>query len=286
MAAERSRTVAGSALRVRQIDAFSIILAMVVAAEFWSRAILKWKHLDGFLISAVAAVTIFAGLACLTRWRRLGFAGLSVTLAAVVAWFFPATGNHEYLELIFCLLCLGLDPRRPGEGELLVRSVRWLVCVVLLWAGVQKIVHGLYFEGGHLAYSLSRETYRNVFSLLLPADELARLASYTGSIGSGPYRVGSLRFLVVSNLTYVVEIALVPALLWRPTRGFAVGAAVLLSIAIQSAAREFFFCLVLGNALLLFLESDVNRRLIVPMALLLACLLLIRAGVLPEVTFS
>lgn len=286
MTSESTPAVASPAWRVRQIQAFSIILAMVVAGEFWSRAIRKWEHLDGFLMGAVAAVTLFAGIVCLSRWHRLGFGGLSVTLAVVVTWFFPATGNHEYLELVFCLLFLVLDPRRPGEGELLVSSVRWLVCIVLFWAGVQKLVHGLYFEGEHLAYSLSRETYRNVFSLLLPAKELSRLTSYSGNVGSGPYRASGLQFLVISNLTYIVEITVVPALLWRPTRKLAIGATIVTLIAIQSAAREFFFCLVLGNALLLFLDSDANRKLIGPMALLLVCLLLMRAGILPEVTFS
>jgi hypothetical protein len=286
MTAERRWSRADDVPRARQIRGFAIMLAMVLAAEYWSRALQRWEHLDAFLIAAVAAITFFSVLVGATAWRRLGFAGLSMTLAAVVIRFFPATGNHEYLELVFCLLCLFLDPRRPGESELFVDSIRWLACVVVFWAGIQKVIHGLYFEGEYLAYSLARESYGSVFAWLLPTPELTRLAGYGGDAGSGPYRVDSLAVLVVSNLTYVAEIVLVPALLWRRTRKVALAATFVLLAAIQSAAREVFFALVLGNALLLFLDSDANRRLIGPLALLLAALLLMRAGLLPEVTFS
>jgi hypothetical protein len=286
MTAESTWSHADEVVRARQIRGFAIMLAMVLAAEYWSRALQRWEHLDGFLIAAVAAVSFFSALAGATAWRRLGFAGLSITLAAVVIRFFPASGNHEYLGLVFCLLCLFLDPRRPGESALFVDAIRWLVCVVLFWAGIQKVVHGLYFEGEYLAYSLSRESYGSVFAWLLPAPELTRLAAYGGEVGSGPYRADGLAFLIVSNLTYAAEIALVAGLLWRRTRKLALAVTLALLIAIQSAAREVFFALVLGNALLLFLDSDVNRRLIGPLALLLAGLLLMRAGLLPEVTFS
>lgn len=270
----------------RQVRAFEIILAMVLVTEYWCRAIAKWHDLDAFLLGAVAGVTAFGALVIFTTRRRLGFAGLSLTLAAVALRLFPATGNHEYLELLFCLLCAGLDLRRPQERRLFVDAARWLVCVILFWAGVQKLLHGFYFDGAYLAYSLARESYRDVFTLLLSADELARLASYSGDVGAGPYRVGSPMFLLASNLTYAAEIALVPALLWRRTRRFAVLATAILLVAIQSAAREVFFCLVLGNAFLLFLDTDRNRSLIAPLAIALACLILVRAGFLPEVTFS
>jgi hypothetical protein len=36
----------------------------------------------------------------------------------------------------------------------------------------------------------------------------------------------------------------------------------------------------------MFAESDLNRRLMAPIAIVLACMLLSRMGVLPEVTFS
>jgi hypothetical protein len=151
---------------------------------------------------------------------------------------------------------------------------------------VQKLVHGYYFQGEYLAYSLSRETYASVFAWLLPADELARLASYDGSPGTGPYVVRDRVFLVISNLTCVLEIMLAPLLLFARTRLAAVVAVLLLLAAIESAAREMFFFIILSNMLMLFLERDHNRRLIDPIAIVLGGMLLVRMELLPEVTFN
>ncbi len=90
----------------------------------------------------------------------------------------------------------------------------------------------------------------------------------------------------MSNAIYVIEIALVPLLVLRRTRAFAVCAAILFLVAIETAAREWFFGLISLNMLLLFCERDYNRRLVGVFAAALAGLLLMRWGVFPEVMFQ
>ena len=56
-------------------------------------------------------------------------------------------------------------------------------------------------------------------------------------------------------------------------------------VAIQAGARELFFGLLFTNAMLLFVRSDLNRRLVPLFAAVLVGLALVRFGVLPEMVF-
>jgi hypothetical protein len=254
--------------------------------EYWSRLIQHWQAPDTFLVVSPLAITGLGAAVLVGRWRRQAFLGLALVVGSLLTIVFPGGGNHEYLEFLLCLLCAALDPDVSEERLLLRDSVRWMTVVILFWAGVQKLVHGFYFDGEYLAYSVSRETYASVFSWLLPADELARLAALDGSAGTGPYATRDGLFLAVSNATYILEIALAPLLLFRATRRVALVLVLLLLLGIESAAREMFFFFVQLNMLLLFLDGDLNRRLIGPIAAVLAGMLLVRLGVLPEVVFS
>lgn len=269
-----------------QVHAFESILVLVIAAEYWDRLIKNWERPDLFLVASVAAISALGIAVLVGRARRPAFAAIAAIVAVYLSIVFPAAGNHEYLELWLCLLCAWIDTAHDGERKLLTDAVRWITCIVLFWSGVQKLVHGYYFDGEYLAYSLSRHTYASVFAWLLPPDEMANLASYDGSPGTGPYVVRDPLFLVVSNLTCALEVVLAPLLLLRRTRPLAVVAVFLLLVAIESAAREMFFLLLFGNMLLLFSATDLHRRLIVPAAIVLGCMLLVRIGVLPEVTFN
>jgi hypothetical protein len=271
---------------VSQLHAFQSILVLVIATEYWSRLIKEWDAANAFLVISPIAITALGASVLLGRRRRGAFLGIAAVVVSFLTIVFPAGGNHEYLELVLCLLCAALDFEAPEERRLLVDAVRWMTIVILFWAGVQKLVHGFYFEGQYLAYSVSRESYASVFSWLLPADELARLAAYDGSPGTGPYLTRDRLFLMTSNLTCILEIALVPLLLFRRTRRAGVFAALVLLVAIESAARELFFFFILLNMLLLFVDSDANRHLIAPLVVILGLMLLVRLGLLPEVTFN
>lgn len=273
------------ATRRARIDAFSVILALLIGTEYWARALPKWDGLAPLYVASLAAATLLCTAALVVPWRRAAFAGLALTQAVVIWQEFPAAGNHAYLELVFCLLCAVLDPHRSGEQILFVRAVRWLVAVVFFYGGLQKLVHGYWAHGEYLAFSLTSPSFAAVLGPLLPPDELARLLAFTGAVGDGPYRVASPLFVAVSQATVLAELALAPALLWRRTRTAAVAAALVLLCAIEAGAREVFFGLVFANAILLFLRGTLHRRLVPVFAIVCTLLLLVRLGVLPDVVF-
>lgn len=78
---------------------------------------------------------------------------------------------------------------------------------------------------------------------------------------------------------------LAPALCWRRTRPLALVAVLLLLVGIEAAAREIFFGLVFSSAILLFARRDVQTPARGVIAVVLLTLALVRAGLLPEVTF-
>jgi len=267
-----------------KVQAFETIFVLIVGTEYWLRAIPKWSGLSTAYSLSLASATLWCLLALVTRWR-IAFVGLGLTQAVVIWQEFPAAGNHAYLELILCCLCAALSPRNEEERTLLLRSVRWIVCVVFFYGGLQKLVHGYYARGQYLAFSMWIGSFRDVVSYLLPAEEFARLAAYKGEVGDGPYLVSSPIFLALNHSIYLVEMALAPGLLLASTRRWAVCAAVAFLIGIEVAAREVFFGLVFMNALLLFVPSDLNRRLVPVFAAVLVLLILSRVGILPEVVF-
>lgn len=267
------------------LRAFELILILVVATEYWLRAIPKWVQ----LAPAYDAHLIVASVLCLVAlnppWRRAALGALAVSHAVLVWREFPAAGNHAYLEVALLGLAALLRADDDGDAAIYTHAVRWLVVVIFFWSAVQKIVHGYWFDGQYLAFSLDSAGFRPVLGLLIPSDELTRLAAYRGDVGDGPYIVRSLPLLIVSNATWIVELALAPLLLWPRTRTIAALCALALVAAIQVGARELFFGLVFANAILLFLPGTTHRRLVLPVAALLAVMTLSRLGVLPEAVF-
>lgn len=268
-----------------KVHSFRVIFALVICAEYWTKALARWSDLDGADAVALAAATLLGAAALSGRRRRTVFAGFAVLQTWYVWSNFPLTGNHRYLEWFFAVLFAILDDEEEEERRLLLRSVRWTVIVVLFYSGLQKLAHGYYFEGQFLAYSLWRETFRTALAPLLSSEELGRLTSYAGAVGDGPYLVSAPAFLVVSNAVWVVEMALAPLLFFRTTRRVAWITACAWVAGTQVVAREFLFGIEFGSALLLFARTDIIRRAVWPAAVFLGLLVLMRLGVLPEVTF-
>ena len=269
-----------------RLRAFGRILALVIAAEYWTKALDRGLELAASELLALAAVSLLSAAAVHGRARRAAFAGLALLQAWYVWDNFPGTGNHRYLELFLALLFALLDDRLSAERRLLLRSLRWSVVVVLFYAGLQKLVHGHYLGGEFLAYSLWREPFRVVLGPLLSAAELERLTTTQLSVGGGPFRVDSLLFQAVSNAVWIAEILVAGLLLFRRTRpvGWIVGLA--LVVATELVARELLFGIEIAGAILLFAPVAVLRRAVAPAAILLGLLVLIRLGVLPQVYFS
>lgn len=271
--------------RLPKIRGFATILALLIGVESWCRALALWAGLDSLAFVTLAFATLLAGMSLVPGWRRAAFLGLFANQLVVVTHEFPGAGNHAYLEVLLCALVALFDENDEEEQILLLRSVRWIVCVILFASGLQKLMHGYWFDGQQLAYSLWIPSFRPVLEPLLPATEFARLSSFSGNVGEGPYGVASPAFLLASNAVYATELGLVPLLVFARTRVFAVVAGLVMLLVIEAGAREIFFGLNFANALVLFLPGDVHRPAVGFAAATAVVLLLVRLQLLPDAVF-
>ncbi len=267
------------------LPAFQKILAMVIAAEYWTKGLRDRPLMSVVDWLQVAAVSSLVLLVLLGRQRRAAFAGLAVLQVWWIAAYFPLTGNHRYLECFLCGLCATLALDRDDERLWLLRSVRWVTVVVLFFSGLQKLLHGYWFRGQFLAWSIWRDNFRVALEPLLPAGEASRLLELGSAAGSGPYLISSPTVLLLSNAVWSAEILLAVLLVPRRTRSFAWPGAVLLVVLTEFVARELMFGVEFVAALMLFASSGLLRRFVVPLGLLLALLVAMRLGLGPEVLF-
>jgi hypothetical protein len=268
-----------------KLRVFETVLVLVVCAEQWCHTLAGVRG-TAPSTGQLALATTLCGLATFhPRLRRGGFAGLVAVHVLVVWRFFPATGNHRYLELILCSLALLLDPRAEADRVPYLASLRWLVVVVLFYSGLQKLLHGYYFQGLYLAYATVEEHFRPIVSWMVPAAEAARLYALQPTVGSGPYLTGAPLLVAASNAVYVTEIGLAALLLVPRSRPLAVPLVMAFLVAVESAAREAFFGTLFVSGALLFRPGAANRAVVPVVALLMAALVLTGAGVLPRVVF-
>jgi hypothetical protein len=253
----------GESLRLR---AFRRFLLVYGAARGWIW--LSQSTVDTGLLALLALVTtVAAGLVFLPRWERRAPWISLVAVGAAVVWRFPYTANHLYLEWI-CLALVCLDAGRAEQERLVVSALRWTTAIVLFQTGLQKALYGQYWRGDFLALMVAEDDrFARIFRWLLPASEVARLASLDREqTGAGPYRVPFGPF-VLASIGVVFAEMIVPALMIHPrTRRIGAMAGIALIFAIQVAALELGFAMLFVNLIVLFLPAVWSRR-----ALLAAC---------------
>ncbi len=269
-----------------KIRAYQRIFALIVCTEYWTKAIYHWAELEIEDAIMLVLATLLAATVVHGRRRRAAFAGLAVLQAWYISIYFPMTGNHRYLELFIATLFAVLDDGKKEERRLILRSLRWVVVVVLFYSGLQKLLHGYYFRGQFLSYSLWRDGFLAALGPLLPPGEFERLTSYAAAVGDGPYLVSSPAFLVVSNSVWLTEIALALCLFAPATRRYAWILGCAFVIATEAVAREFLFGVEFACAIVLFARRDLVGWLVWPVTVFLALLVLMRLGVVPEVVFN
>jgi hypothetical protein len=236
------------------------------------------------VLLCACAYTVGLFLGWRIRWSRSAFAFVLAVSIIRLANQFPVAANHQYLELGVLALGTLFDDRIKGESQLLLQSCRWLVATVLFWAGLQKMLHGYYFGGEFLSYAISQEArFAQIFGVLLPGDELARLLSYgrPAPLGAGPYRAASWALLLISNATYFTEILVAIGLFIRRVRPFALCAAMALVVAIEVAAREVLFGALYLGLITLFARRALNWQLLPVFVALYAYLLAAGLGFVP-----
>ena len=265
----------------------------------------KLRVFRHFMLFSVAVRTIPADSNPVMLAIGLGLAGCFVAglsrrfarLAAIVAVMlmvirltqtFPQTANHEFLELICMLLLASMSLETTSERDLLGESLRWVTVIVFFYTGFQKVLYASYFDAQFLgAQVASDERFAFFFRQILPAAEFARLRSLEGlAVGSGPYRIDSVLAILLSNVTWVLELALPVLLLVKRTRSAAAILSIVFLGAIEFGAREFYFGFLFINLLLLFPTRDWNRRLFPVFVIAYGYMLAVKLGLAPEWFFN
>ena len=179
---------------------------------------------------------------------RLAMSAVALLGVVQCAAAFPRTATHLYLGVVVSLLLALLDPEDPLDQRLLRRSALALPLIVFAWSGVQKAVHGYWFAGQLLAWTIaSRDDVALVARPLLDDSTAAQLASFRREVeGSGPYRLGG-GWAVISNLVWLAELGSPLLAVWARAQLWWV---LLLGLwTIQLVAHEWQFALLFTNLL-------------------------------------
>ena len=250
---------ADSALAAEKIRAFQIFLLMHVTARLWIWA-LRPRDISA-LPQTLAAVLITACfvLGFSRRWARTATIIAAAVLFVKIVATFPHASNHAFLEWLCMTLLAVLDPRNPANAALVLQANRWIVVIILFWSGLQKFLHGTYFDARFFGVSIAQApTFADIFRPLLSPEEFGHLIeSNPRQVGAGPFAIRSLIVVALSNATYLFEIAAGPLLLIQRTRVATTFLCLAFLVFIEAGAREIMFGAVFMNLLLLF---DVNFR--------------------------
>lgn len=255
--------------RARLATFRSLLLAQGLARSLF------WAGAPGLPPLGLAASWLGLGTA-LALSLRAGTAHLAARVAlpvllAQLAWSFPFSSNHFWLELGWMAVLAWGDPRERDGAATQVALLRWLVALPLFHAGLQKLLFGQWWHGDFLAFAAAAPSRLGDFAgLLIPADELARLRGlWPLADGLGPFRAEAPWLVAVSRGVVGAELLLPGLLLWRRTRAVATWGALAFVAGLQLAAREVMFALLLANGLFLFPRGGMPRAV---RALWLACL--------------
>ena len=80
------------------------------------------------------------------RYRSAALYGLFIGLAYKFVEFTPVWSNHLAIEMVVSLF-LVLGARSKDGFPDLCQALKWLVFISFFWGGLQKFLHGTYFDG-------------------------------------------------------------------------------------------------------------------------------------------
>jgi hypothetical protein len=230
-----------SLILIAMVAHCGMLLGRADELGWWARTVLE----PAFLLSCIVGL----GVREAKPWCVLASFGVA-SLWLALSW--PSFANHTFLEwsvLLLLVLC-------RGDEALGMRALRWLPATVLFHSGFQKLVMGDYFQGQFLAFvTAGKPKFSDFFGLVLSDAEFSRLVAMKGSIGTGPYSITEPLFLAMSNMVWIGEMAVGVLLLYKPTRRFAVWAAVALIAGIELGARELIFGSLFTYLVLMFYEG-------------------------------
>ncbi len=162
---------------------------------------LRWQY----AISSLG--WMWAGLVAAVAGKpRIGLAVQTVALGGGLALSAPGMANHHALQ--FALSVMLLIPRlRSDESTWVIGFLRWCFVLVFCWSGIQKLLHGAYWNGaffGHAVATMPKMWW--ALEPLIGTAEVERLRelgqlSETGSyIPQAPLLVWSSRIVVLGEV--------------------------------------------------------------------------------------
>lgn len=189
------------------------------------------------------------------RWPSLSRAIALVAVSVEMTAQFPINSNHSWLECVLVGLLAATDFRRPEQRAMLVAVGRWLVVLVMFHSGLQKILHGTYFDGMYLATLANDDGFSALVKTVVGPAEHARLSAGLKQGSEGPFALSSALGVAVSNAVYVSELAVAALLFFERTRRLGAIAALLVLCVIEVLALEMTFGLLMLNLIALYLPQ-------------------------------
>jgi hypothetical protein len=217
---------------------------------------ISFTWLDGVELCSIATMLM------LLAFRRTSMAVVALLVAAILELVatFPVTANHAWLLLVVAAVLVSFSPLERHQRDAF-RTLRHLTGVVILLTGVQKVLHGTWFQAQLMGDFIGAKAgFGALFGLIDPAGaEVIRQMDQI-TVGTGPIRSTTPLMLVVSNLTWVLELLIPLGLLLPRTRTVVAWGAILFFFSIQFAALEFTFAILMASMVALWLPVAQSMR--------------------------
>jgi hypothetical protein len=235
------------------IVSFGEGVLLLVGAGFRS----NWQYFAPLIVLGPAAAVVLQDPRR-ARWGALG----GLVAAAITIWLtFPQGANHLFLAFLAYSILAMMNPHDRNQGDLALAAVRWLVVIVLVWSGIQKLVGGAYFQGQFIAVEIGESgRFSGIFGALASERELNHLRQLgPPRAGGGPFRFDSWPAVLLSNAVPILEIAVGALLASKRARRIGALATLALIGAIEVGARELSFGLLMVAMLSTFGNPGLMR---------------------------
>ncbi len=173
---------------------------------------------------------------------------------------FPVTANHAWLLLVLAAVLVSFSPLERHQRDAF-RTLQHLTALVILLTGVQKVLHGTWFQAQMMGDFIGAKAgFGILFGLLDPtgAEVIRQMTHIT--VGTGPIRSTAPLMLLVSNLTWILEILIPIGLMVPRTRALVAWMAIGFFFVIQLAALEFTFAILMTSMVALWLPVAQSTR--------------------------
>jgi len=234
----------------------------ILVASLLGPLLLEWtkQYSRGTTGSIAPLSCLLAGVCLLIRLRLIAIAiGLGVAIWGI-GFTLPMTPNHA-VALAVSFVFLLWDALENDTSYRASELIRWLAFTILFWSGLQKVLHGAYFNGTFFSTQLALGDRRFAWmQSLCSASELQVLGN---TPPSGPFVPGCRKITWMSSMVVCLEFAMGGLLLVPRLRSAAAGLAMIFLVFVQVVTKEITFALTMCSVLSVFLDKKTAERLCV-----------------------